>query len=79
MASREDNVGSCADEESSSSLFVAFGEVLSHTDANGVISWFRPIEESREDALWKRFSFLLYVRVSFLSFGPQFVAHKDGN
>ena len=79
MAYRGDNVGSCGDEESSSSSSGSFGDVLSRTDANGVLTWLRPIGESRADAFWKRFSFPPHVRVSFSTLGPQFVACTDGD
>ena len=77
MAGRGDSVGSCVDEESSSSSFETSKEVLSCADANIVITWIRPVGESREDAFWKRFYFPLYVSVSFSSSGPQFVAYTN--
>ena len=46
MAGRGDNVGSCVDEESSSSSSVAFGKVLLRADANEVTTWLIPIGES---------------------------------
>ena len=79
MTCREDNVGSYGDEESSSSSSRAFGEVLSHADANGVINWLRLIGESRANAFWKRFSFPPHVRVSFSTLGSQFMACTDGD
>ena len=45
MAGRGDNVGSYVDEESSSSSSRASGEVLSHADANGAITWIRSVGE----------------------------------
>ena len=70
-------MGSCVDEESSSSSSVAFGKVLSSADANGVITCLRLVGESQVDALWKRLSFPPYVQASFSSLGPQFVACLD--
>ena len=72
-------MGSCVDEESSSSTYGASGEVLSCAEANGVITWVRLIRESWVNALWKRFSFLPHVQVSFSTLGPQFVACTDGD
>ena len=45
MAGRGDNVGSYVDEESSSSSSRASGEVLSHVDANGAITWITSVGE----------------------------------
>ena len=74
MANRGNYVGSRLDKELPSTLS---GEVLSSTNATGVITWLKPIGESRADAFWKKFSFPPYVRVSFSSSRPQFVACKD--
>ena len=79
MAGGGDYVGSCMGEEPSSSSYGAFGEVFSRVDANGVITWIRPIGESRADAFWKRFSFPPHVHALFLSLGPQFVFCIDGD
>ena len=79
MAYRGDNVGSCGDKESSSSSFREFEEVLSHTEANRVITWLKPVRESQADALWKRFSFPPHVRVSISTLGPHFVDCTDGD
>ena len=51
MVGEGDYVGSYMGEESSSSSSGAFGEVLSHANANGVITRIRPIRKSRADAL----------------------------
>ena len=64
-ALRGDYVGSSMDEESSSSTSGVSGEVLLSSHANEVITWIRPVKESRADALWKRFSFPSYVRPGF--------------
>ena len=76
MASGEDNVGSRVDEEPPSTLS---REVLSCADAIEVITWLRPVGESKADAFWKKFSFPPYVRVSFSSSRPQFAAYTDGD
>ena len=47
MARGEDTIESCVDEISSST---SSEDVPSHVDANGVITWFKPIEEARENA-----------------------------
>ena len=54
MVKEKDNVESCVDESSSSTLSE---DVPSHVDANGVITWLRPIREARADAFWRKFSF----------------------
>ena len=77
MVIREDNVGSCVKKKLSSFSYGAFEEVISHVDANRVITWIRPIKESWADAFWKRFSFPSYVCVSLSSLRPQFVAYMD--
>ena len=79
MVGGGDYVGSCMGEESTSNSFGAFEEVLLCADTNRVITWIRPIGESRVDAFWKRFSFHPCVRASFSSLGPQFVACTDGD
>ena len=56
MARGEDNVESCVDESSSSTLFE---DVPSCVGMNGVIMWLRPTEEARTYAFWKKFSSLL--------------------
>ena len=70
MACIGDNVGSFRDEESSSSSYGVFGEVLSRADANKVLTWLRPTRKPQADAFWKRFSFPPQVRVYFSSSGP---------
>ena len=55
MARGEDNVESCVDESSSSTLFE---DVPSRVGMNGVIMWLRPTEEARTYAFWKKFSSL---------------------
>ena len=67
ISSEGDNVGIRVDEELPSTLY---GEVLLRGDAIVVITWLRPVGESRADALWKKFSFPSYVYVSFSSSGP---------
>ena len=67
ISSEGDNVGIHMDEELPSTLY---GEVLLCGDAIVVITWLRPVGESRADALRKKFSFPSYVYVSFSSLGP---------
>ena len=52
---------------------------FSHADANRVITWLRPVGESRANAFWKIFSFPPHVWVSFSTSGPQFVACTNGD
>ena len=47
MARGEDNVESGMDESSSST---SFEDVPSRVDADGVITWLRPVGEARADA-----------------------------
>ena len=47
MTRGEDNVESCVDESSSSTLFE---DVPSCVDVNGVITWLRPVGEAKADA-----------------------------
>ena len=47
MTRGEDNVESCVDETSS---FTLFEDVPSYVDANGVITWLRPVEEAKAEA-----------------------------
>ena len=69
MAYKGDNVGSCGDEESSSSSSGAFGEFLSCMDANRVLTWLRLIGDSWANAFYKRFSFIPHVWVSCSTLG----------
>ena len=62
MTKEEDNVESCVDESSSST---SYEDVPSLVDANGVITWLRPVGEARENTFWRKFSFPPNVRVSF--------------
>ena len=71
MARGEDNVGSRVDEGLS---LTSYENLSSHVDTAGVITWFRPVEESKADKIWKKFSFLPNVWVSFSLSGPRFAA-----
>ena len=50
MACRGDNAKSFRDEESCSSSSRVSREVLSHANANEVLTWLSPVEESQADA-----------------------------
>ena len=67
------NVGRRVDED----LPSTFEEALLRADAIGVITWFRPVEESRVDAFWKKFFFLPNIWVSFPSSGPYYVGYME--
>ena len=75
MARGKVNVGCRADKDLPSTS----EEALSRADATRVITSLRPTKESRADALWKKVSFPLNVRVSFPSLGPHYVDCTDGN
>ena len=49
-------------------------------DATRVITWLRPVRESRSNVFWKKFSFPLNVRVSFPFSTPHYVdcTNEDG-
>ena len=70
MAREEDIVESCVGEISSST---SFEDVPSRVNANGVITWLRPVGEARTYAFWRKFSFPPNVQVSFPSTGPHFM------
>ena len=74
MARGEDIVESSVGEISSSTLFE---DVPSRVNANGVITWLRPVEEARTYAFWRKFSFPPNVRVSFPSTRPHFMDRTD--
>ena len=73
MATGEGNVGRHVDED----LPSTFEEALSCADAIGVITWLKPVKESRVDVFWKKFSFSPNIRASFPSSGPYFVDFMD--
>ena len=73
MAKGEGNVGCCVDED----LPSTYEEALSCADATRVITWLRPIGESRADAFWKKFSFPPNVRVSFPFSRPHYVDYTN--
>ena len=52
----------------------AFGEVLSLTDPNGVITWLKHVGEPRANAFWRKYSFPPQVRFAFPSSSSQFAA-----
>ena len=64
MAKGEDDLGSHVDEDLLSSS--------SRVDAAKVITWLRPVRESRGDAFWKKLDFPPNVGVLFSSSGPHF-------
>ena len=66
MAKGKDNVGRRVDEDLTST---SFEEVLSCEDATRVITWLRPVGDSRADSFRKKVSFPPNVRVSFLHRG----------
>ena len=70
MAKGKYNVGRRVDEDLT---FTYFEEVLSCEDATRVITWLRPVRESRVDAFGKKVSFPPNFRVSFPSTGPHFL------
>ena len=70
MARGEGIVESSGGEISSST---PFEDVPSRVNANGVITWLRPVGEARTYAFWRQFSFPPNVRVSFPSIGPHFM------
>ena len=74
MAREEDNIESCVDESSSSTLFE---DVPCRVEVNGVIMWLKPVRETRVDSFWRRFSFPPNVQVSFRSSGPHFLDRMD--
>ena len=49
----------------------------SHIDASRVITWLKPVKETRTDALWSKYSFPPNVRVFFPLLGPQFVVGTE--
>ena len=75
MVGGEDNPGSYADKEISSS---SFEDVPSRVDAAGVITCLRPIKESQADIFWKKYSFPPTVRVSLSSSGASFCGLYGG-
>ena len=76
MTHGKHHMGDRVGEESSPSLPLS-GEVLSHADANGVLTWLKPVRDPRMDAFWRKYTFPPQVRVSFPSLGPQFAAFMD--
>ena len=56
MAHGKHHMGGRVGEESplSSPLFE---EVLSHVNANGVLTWLKPVGDPRVDAFWRKYSF----------------------
>ena len=73
MDKGEGNVGRHVEEDLPSTS----KEDLSRADATRVITWLRPIGESRVDAFWKKFSFPPNVQVSFPSSRPHYVDCMD--
>ena len=74
MGGRDDEPGSYADEEISSSTLE---DVPLLIDAVGVIMWLRSVGEPRADTFSKRYSFPPNIQLSFSSSKPHFVAYME--
>ena len=76
MAHEERSIDGCVCEEPPLSP-LAFEEVLSRADPNGVITWLKLVGEPRVDAFWRKYSFPSQVCIAFPFSGSQFVAYTN--
>ena len=71
------NPGRPCDQARQDSSFSGSKNTHARVNADGVITWLKPVGETQVNVFWNKYSFPLNVRVSFLLSEPQYESCRE--